>query len=179
MGRTYQVLTGGFLSFHPLRTTMKAVLALLIICLIQISFAENVADDASSVANLLLQREVRDAGKGGCEPGDKKCKRQLRKEKGKERKKMRKGKKQRKAKTSKTKKGKKGGKKGGKGERKEKTKEEDKESKERAESGCEGVQIFISKWKWKEYNWPVLHRHGRQDQEVQQGPGRVQAHQED
>merc|ERR1711970_91533 len=110
MGRTYQVLTGGFLSFHPLRTTMKAVLALLIICLIQISFAENVADDALSVANLLLQREVRDAGKGGCEPGDKKCKRQLRKEKRKEGKKMRKGKKQRKAKTSKTKKGKKGGK---------------------------------------------------------------------
>merc|ERR1711970_913994 len=107
MGRTYQVLTGGFLSFHPLRTTMKAVLALLIICLIQISFAENVADEASSVANLLLQREVRDAGKGGCGPGDKKCKR-----------KMRKGKRQRKAKTTKTKKGKKGGKKGGKGERK-------------------------------------------------------------
>jgi len=102
---------------------MKAVLALLTVCLIQISFAENVADDASSVANLLLQREVREAGKGGCEPGDKKCKRQLRKEKRKERKKLKKGKKQsrkerRKANTSKTKKSKKGGKKGGKGGRK-------------------------------------------------------------
>merc|ERR1719234_1026729 len=53
---------------------MKAVLALLIVCLVQISFAEqeNVADDASSVANLLLQREVREAGRG-CEKGDRKC----------------------------------------------------------------------------------------------------------
>jgi len=96
---------------------MKVVLALLLVCLIQISFAdqENVADDASSVANLLLQREVRDAGKGGCEPGDKKCKRR-------ERKRLRKGKKQsrknrKKTKTSKTKKSKKGG----KGERKKST----------------------------------------------------------
>merc|ERR1711970_1216491 len=90
MGRTDQVLTGGFLSFHPLRTTMKAVLALLIVCLIQISLAEqeNVADDASSVANLLLQREVREAARG-CEPGDKKCRKQLRQDKRKERKKLR------------------------------------------------------------------------------------------
>merc|ERR1712192_255984 len=128
MGRTDQVLTGGFLSFHPFTTTMKAVLALLIVCLIQISFAEqeNVADGASSVANLMLQREVREAAKGGCEPGDKKCKRQLRKEERKERKKLKKGKKQsrknrKKAKASKTKKSKKGGGKGGKGERKKST----------------------------------------------------------
>jgi len=280
---------------------MKAVLALLIVCLIQISFAEqeNVADDASSVANLLLQREVREAGKGGCEPGDKKCKRQLRKDQRKERKRLRKGEKQsrknrKKTKTSKTKKSKKGGKKGGKGERKKSTrklkgekrqkkngkpkkktsdkkrrqkkkpsegnkgqaedvkgsrsssasgsgrqttsqcftdmvaktkkfnkaqvefrlakrieswgklmknkkensnstfsdsldaindatKEKDKRQKEKtkeeteerkgAGSGFEGVQIFISKWKWKEHNWPVLHRHGCQDKEVQQSPG--------
>merc|ERR1712192_230378 len=114
MGRTDQVFTGDSFSFHPFTTTMKAVLALLLVCLVQISFAEqeNVADDASSVANLLLQREVRDAGKGGCEPGDKKCKRQLRKDERKERKNLRKGKKQsrknrRKVKTSNAKKGKK------------------------------------------------------------------------
>merc|ERR1711971_1052380 len=125
MGRTDQGFTGDSFSFHPLTTTMKAVLALLIVCLIQISFAEqeNVADDASSVENLLLQREVREAGKGGCEPGDKKCKRQLRKDERKERKKFRQQKKKsknnrKKVKGSKTKKSKKGGEKGGKGERK-------------------------------------------------------------
>jgi len=98
---------------------MKAVLALLIVCLIQISFAEqeNVADDASSVANLLLKREVRDAGKGGCEKGDRKCERQ---KKRKERKKLRKQKKRNKenggkVKKSQSKSGKKGGKKGRKG----------------------------------------------------------------
>merc|ERR1711970_192211 len=108
MGRTDQVLTGGFLSFHQLRTTMKAVLALLIVCLIQISFAEqeNVADDASSVDNLLLQREVREAARG-CEPGDKKCRKQLRQDKRKERKRLRQQKKKnkknrRKGKQSKT-----------------------------------------------------------------------------
>merc|ERR1712181_43856 len=119
MGRTDQVLTGGFLSFHPFTTTMKAVLALLIVCLIQISFAEqeNVADDASSVANLLLQREVREAGKGGCEPGDKKCRRKrLRQQKKKSKKNRRKGKL-----SQKGKKGKKGGKEGGKGNRKKLT----------------------------------------------------------
>jgi len=91
---------------------MKGVLALLLVCLIQISFAEqeNVADDASSVANLLLQREVREAGKGGCEPGDKKCRRkQLRQEKKKSKKNRRKGKQ-----SEKGTKGKKGGKEGGK-----------------------------------------------------------------
>merc|ERR1711971_429112 len=114
-------------------TTMKAVLALLFFCLIQISFAEeeNVADDTSSVANLLLQREVREAGKGGCEPGDKKCRRkQLRQEKKKDRKNRRKGEK------SKTKKGKKGRKEGGKRKgrkltrrRKQKTEKEGKQEK--------------------------------------------------
>jgi len=111
---------------------MKAVLALLLVCLIQISFAlEEVADDASSVANLLLQREVREAGKGGCEPGDKKCRRkQLRQEKKKDRKNRRKGEK------SKTKKGKKGRKEGGKRKgrkltrrRKQKTEKEGKQEK--------------------------------------------------
>jgi len=97
---------------------MKAVLALLIVCLIQISFAEqeSVADDASSVANLLLQREVREAGKGGCEKGDRKCER---KEKRKNRKNLRKQKKKSnknrsQAKKFKAKKGKTGGDKRGK-----------------------------------------------------------------
>merc|ERR1711971_672568 len=115
MGRTDKVLTLEV----SLTTTMKAVLALLTVCLIQISFAEqeNVANDASSVANLLLKREVRDAGKGGCEKGDRKCERQ---KKRKERKKLRKQKKRNKenggkVKKSQLKSGKKGGKKGRKG----------------------------------------------------------------
>jgi len=113
---------------------MKAVLALLIVCLIQISFAEqeNVADDASSVANLLLQREVREAARG-CEPGDKKCKKQLRQDKRKERKKLRQQKKKnkknrRKGKQSQTNKGKKGGKQGGKGKGKKLTKRKKKKN---------------------------------------------------
>jgi len=105
---------------------MKAVLALLLVCLVQISFAEqeNVADDASSVANILLQREVREAGKGGCEKGDRKCER---KAKRKNRKNLRKQKKNSKnnrrkgEKSQKGKKGKKGGKQGGKGNRKKLT----------------------------------------------------------
>merc|ERR1712032_1592963 len=109
--------SGGFLSFHQLRTTMEAVLALLTVCLLQISLAEqeNVADDASSVANLLLQREVREAARG-CEPGDKKCRKQLRQDKKKKSKKNR-----RKGKQSQTKKGQKGGKQGSKGKGKKLT----------------------------------------------------------
>merc|ERR1711951_272546 len=91
MGRTDQVLTGGSLSIDH---NMKAVLALLLVCLVQISFAEQediAADSVSSVANLLLQREVREAAK--CEKGDKKCKREQRQKKRKERKNLRKEKK--------------------------------------------------------------------------------------
>merc|ERR1712032_484718 len=108
--------SGGFLSFHQLRTTMKAVLALLTVCLLQISLAEqeNVADDASSVANLLLQREVREAARG-CEPGDKKCRKKFRQQKKKSKKNRRKGK------QSQTKKGQKGGKQGSKGKGKKLT----------------------------------------------------------
>merc|ERR1712130_153389 len=117
MGRTDQVLTGGSLSYDQLTTTMKAVLALLLVCLVQISFAEqeNIDDGTSSETNLLLQREVREAGKG-CKRGDKKCERQAkRQEKKKNRKRLRKEKnrkkdKPRNAKKTNTKRGKKGGK---------------------------------------------------------------------
>merc|ERR1712088_183564 len=74
MGRTDQVLTGGSLSYNPLTTTMKAVLALLLVGLVQISFAEQediAADGASSNTNLLLQREVREAAKGKKKQGHK------------------------------------------------------------------------------------------------------------
>merc|ERR1711990_90221 len=96
MGRTDQVLTGGCLSYNPLTTTMKAVLALLLVCLVQISFAEQediAADGASSNTNLLLQREVREAAKGkkgnkqnGCDKEDKKCKNKQRQRKKKNKK---------------------------------------------------------------------------------------------
>merc|ERR1711964_484467 len=126
MGRTDQVLTGGSLSYNPLTTTMKAVLALLLVCLVQISFAEQediAADGASSDTNLLLQREVREAAKGkgnkkqGCDKEGKKCKnkqKQMKKGKGlrKQQKKDNKDKKSRKTnQTNKTKSGK-GGKPG-------------------------------------------------------------------
>merc|ERR1719391_1838778 len=106
---------------------MKAVLALLLVCLIQISFAEEKdanSGDASIDGNLSLQREVREAAKG-C---DKQCKRKLRQEKRKSRKnqqkrmskknrsKVKKSKKGKKA--SKKKKGKKAAKKGANGARK-------------------------------------------------------------
>merc|ERR1711990_330954 len=79
MGRTHQVLTGGSLSYHLLTTTMKAVLALLLVCLVQISSAEE-QENIASEGNLLLQREVREAARGknkaqGC---DKKCKQEKR-----------------------------------------------------------------------------------------------------
>merc|ERR1712179_902084 len=64
------------------RTTMKAVFALLLVCLIQISFAEE-QESIDSEGNLLLQREARDAGKRtGCEKGKKGrgCRRRLRKQ---------------------------------------------------------------------------------------------------
>merc|ERR1711936_363960 len=63
------------------RTTMKAVFALLLVCLIQISFAEE-QESISSEGNLLLQREARDAAKRTkqCPPGEKgkECRKQQR-----------------------------------------------------------------------------------------------------
>merc|ERR1712200_100934 len=81
MGRTDQVLTGGSLSYHQLTKAMKAVLTLLLVCLVvQISSAEqeDISDAASNEPNLSLQREVREAAK--CESGDKKCARRSKKE---------------------------------------------------------------------------------------------------
>merc|ERR1712212_1386291 len=83
MGRTDQVLTGGSLSYHQLTKAMKAVLTLLLVCLVvQISSAEqeDISDAASNEPNPSLQREVREAGRG-CANGDKKCAKKLRKEK--------------------------------------------------------------------------------------------------
>merc|ERR1712193_201422 len=82
MGRTDQVLTGGSLSYHQLTKAMKAVLTLLLVCLVvQISSAEqeDTSDAASNEPNLSLQREVREAARG-CESGGKECARRLRKE---------------------------------------------------------------------------------------------------
>merc|ERR1712198_232943 len=123
MGRTDQVLTGGshwrFPLLRSIDHNMKAVLALLLVCLVQISFAEqeNIDDGTSSETNLLLQREVREAAKG-CKRGDRKCERQAKRQ---EKKKNRKKDKPRNAKKTNTKRGKKGGKKGGKAERKKST----------------------------------------------------------
>merc|ERR1719264_1660795 len=59
---------------------MKAVLALLLVCLVQISSAEE-QENIASEGNLLLQREVREAARGNNKQGcDKKC-RQEKKEK--------------------------------------------------------------------------------------------------
>merc|ERR1711990_1367423 len=83
MGRTDQVLTGGSLSYHQLTKAMKAVLTLLLVCLVvQISSAEqeDISDAASNEPNPSLQREVREAAK--CESGDKKCLRRSKRAKG-------------------------------------------------------------------------------------------------
>merc|ERR1712210_341023 len=80
MGRTDQVLTGRVSS--PI---MKAVLALLLICLIKLSLGEereDSANDTSSVGNLLLPRITRETGRN-CKKGDKvqKCQNKLRQKK--------------------------------------------------------------------------------------------------
>merc|ERR1711981_91192 len=69
-------------------STMKVVLALAIVCLFQISLAEDIDN---SEKDLLLQRDVRGAA-GDCRRGEskKECRRRLRKEKKKERKRQRK-----------------------------------------------------------------------------------------
>merc|ERR1711981_1427005 len=105
MGRTHQVLTGGSLSYHLLTTTMKAVFALLLVCLVQISSAEE-QENIASEGNLLLQREVREAARG--EKCDKECRQKLRKQKKKDRKRTRQLKKKKNSKGDTPKKGKKG-----------------------------------------------------------------------
>jgi hypothetical protein len=57
---------------------MKAVLALLLVCLVQISSAEE-QENVASEGNLLLQREVREDARGKNNPEcDRKCRRELR-----------------------------------------------------------------------------------------------------
>merc|ERR1712210_113252 len=80
MGRTDQVLT-----WRVSSSIMKAVLALLLICLIKLSLGEeqeNSANDTSSLGNLLLPRITRETGRK-CKKGDKvqKCQNKLRKKK--------------------------------------------------------------------------------------------------
>merc|ERR1712107_237907 len=63
MGRTNQVLTGGSIfSTSPQTTTMKIVLALLVLCLFQFSLAE-LEDVDNAETNLVLERDIREAGK--------------------------------------------------------------------------------------------------------------------
>merc|ERR1712227_37466 len=100
MGRTNQVLTGGSIfSTSPQTTTMKIVLALVVLCLFQFSLAEQ-KDVDNAETNLVLERDVREAGKK-CDNGDRKCKRKQNKKKSRKsakkggKKKSGKGKKQR------------------------------------------------------------------------------------
>merc|ERR1712047_75319 len=100
MGRTNQVLTGGSIfSTSPQTTTMKIVLALLVLCLVQFSLAEQEEID-NVETNLVLERDAREAGKK-CDNGDRKCKRRQKKKKSRKnakkggKKKSGKGKKQR------------------------------------------------------------------------------------
>merc|ERR1712079_162033 len=66
MGRTNQVLTGGSIySTSPQTTAMKIVLALLVLCLFQFSLAEQ-EDIDNAETNLVLERNVREAGKKNC-----------------------------------------------------------------------------------------------------------------
>merc|ERR1712211_160688 len=80
MGRTNQVLTGIHIySTRPQTTTMKIVLALLVLCLFQFSLAEQEYVD-NAETNLVLERDAREAGKR-CENGYRKCKRKQNKKK--------------------------------------------------------------------------------------------------
>merc|ERR1711926_52246 len=82
MGRTNQVLTGGSIySTSPQTTTMKIVLALFVLCLFQFSLAE-LEDVDNAETNLVLERDIREAGKN-CQKGEegKKCRRDRRRQK--------------------------------------------------------------------------------------------------
>merc|ERR1712088_1108936 len=171
MGRIHQVLTGGSLSYHLLTTTMKAVFALLLVCLVQISSAEE-QENIASEGNLLLQREVREAARGNNEERcDKKCRRKLRQQKKKDRKRTRKLKK----KPKKGKKGKNKTKKAGKAEerkikermsKKKKGTKKSKGKKERPKKKPRKGQRKSKKKILQDPNGPrsSSNRNGRQDQ---------------
>merc|ERR1711994_64751 len=82
MGRTNQVLTGGSIfSTSPQTTTMKIVFALLVLCLFQFSLAE-LEDVDNAETNLVLERDIREAGKN-CPQGKegKQCRKRQKKRK--------------------------------------------------------------------------------------------------
>merc|ERR1712165_524132 len=82
MGRTNQVLTGGSIfSTSPQTTAMKIVLALLVLCLVQFSLAE-LEDVDNAETNLVLERDIREAGKN-CPNGKegKQCRKRQKKRK--------------------------------------------------------------------------------------------------
>merc|ERR1712116_114512 len=82
MGRTNQVLTGGSIfSTSPQTTAMKIVLALLVLCLFQFSLAE-LEDVDNAETNLVLERDIREAGKN-CPQGKegKQCRKRQKKRK--------------------------------------------------------------------------------------------------
>merc|ERR1711874_455056 len=111
MGRTNQVLTGGsIISTNPQTTTMKIVLALLVLCLFQFSIAEQ-EDIDNAETNLVLERDVREAGRKNCNGNN--CKKRGKKSR-KERKRKKGGKKSRKSNVKKSSGQKKSGKKSGK-----------------------------------------------------------------
>merc|ERR1711899_556634 len=86
MGRTNQVLTGGSIySTSPQTTTMKIVLALLVLCLFQFSLAE-LEDVDNAETNLVLERDIREAGKN-CPQGKegKQCRKRQKKRKSRKR----------------------------------------------------------------------------------------------
>merc|ERR1711962_1436981 len=116
MGRTNQVLTGGTIfSTSPQTTTMKIVLALLVLCLFQFSLAEQ-EDIDTAETNLVLERDVRDAGRKRCTGSGKNCRKRGKKSR-KERKRKKGGKKRKQTRKSNARKSsgqKKGGKKSGK-----------------------------------------------------------------
>merc|ERR1712004_573793 len=85
MGRTNQVLTGGSIySTRPQTSTMKIVLALLVLCLVQFSLAE-LEDVDNAETNLVLERDIREAGKN-CPNGKegKQCRKRQKKRKSRE-----------------------------------------------------------------------------------------------
>merc|ERR1712190_273871 len=96
MGRTNQVLTGGSIySTRPQTSTMKIVLALLVLCLVQFSLAE-LEDIDNAETNLVLERDIREAGKN-CPKGKEGKRCRSRQKKRKSRKSTKKGGKKRKS----------------------------------------------------------------------------------
>merc|ERR1711990_23856 len=143
MGRTNQVLTGGSIySTSPQTTSMKIVLALLVLCLFQFSLAEQ-EDIDNAETNLVLERDVREAGRKNCK--GKNCSKRGKKSR-KERKRKKGGKKSRKSNVRKSSVQKKGGKKSGKRPNPNKKKNKGREKAKWAR------EVLIQEWQWKKHN---------------------------